>query len=150
MMFVVSGGRRTGKTSFLIWKSAFTGIPIMARSRQQKEFIECQAKRMGVKIPKPVIFSINNHHCRDGYKIRSVFIDDADHWIRQVVAAHMGCEVEGMTGEFALGELRPSIYKIDETDNVFSVADEGQWTLARAAMYGEFVQKEGGKEYENL
>ena len=135
-MFVVSGGRRTGKTSFLIWKSAFTGIPILVLSHQEQCFILDQAASMNLKIPTPIIW----HRKRpDGYVAGKVLIDEAQHWINKVLREGMGAELEGMTGNFTVGELRPFTYEIDKTDNVFQVG-ENQWNISRAALYGNFVQ----------
>lgn len=138
-MFVVSGGRRTGKTSFLIWKSAFTGIPILVMSDVQRRLIEDQAASMGLKIPKPVIW----HSKRtDGFGSQQrVYIDEAQHWINRVLRESIGAEAEGLAGDFKVGELRPFTYEIDKTDNVFEVG-ENQWNMSRAALYGNFVQKE--------
>lgn len=137
-MFVVSGGRRTGKTSFLIWKSAFTGIPILVTSYQEQSRLLDQAASMNLKIPKPIVWQRRRP---DGYVAGKVFIDEAHHWINKVLREGMGAELEGMTGEFTLGELRPFTYEIDKTDNVFEVG-ENQWNMSRAALYGNFVQKE--------
>lgn len=138
-MFVVSGGRRSGKTSFLIWKSAFMGIPIMVMTDAQKRIIEDQAVSMGLKIQKPIIWRRNRP---DGYGSgQKVLIDEAQHWINKVLRESIGAECEGMAGDFTVGELRPFTYEIEKTDNVFQVG-ENQWNMARAALYGNFVQKE--------
>lgn len=137
-MFVVSGGRRTGKTSFLIWKSAYTGIPILVHSYQEQNRILDLANMMELKIPKPIVWQSKRP---DGYVAGRVFIDEAQYWINMVLREKMGAELEGMTGDFTVGELRPFTYEIDKTDNVFQVG-ENQWNMSRAALYGNFVQKE--------
>lgn len=137
-MFVVSGGRRTGKTSFLIWKSAFTGIPILVLSEQQRRLLLHQAHSMNLKIPMPIVWTSRRP---DGYTAGKVFIDEAQYWINMVLRERMGAELEGMTGDFRVGELRPFTYEIDKTDTVFKVG-ENQWNMSRAALYGNFVQKE--------
>ena len=93
---------------------------------------------MELKIPKPIVWQCKRP---DGYVAGRVFIDEAQHWINMVLREKMGAELEGMTGDFTVGELRPFTYEIDKTDNVFHVG-ENQWNMSRAALYGNFVQKE--------
>lgn len=138
-MFVVNGGRQTGKTAFLIWKSAFTGIPIMCQSSGHKDSVEHLAATMGVKIPKPLVWRGSRQN--DMQIAKGVLIDEGQHWINRVLRETMNAELTGMVGDFRLGELRPYTYEIDKTDNVFEVG-ENKWNLYNAALYGNFVQKE--------
>lgn len=53
-MRILATGRQTGKTTNLILRSALTGAVIITPTEHQAEFIEQQAKIMGVKLNKPM------------------------------------------------------------------------------------------------
>lgn len=51
-MKIINGERRSGRTTALIYDSAKTGRPILTPSLQQAAFVEAEARKLGVEIPK--------------------------------------------------------------------------------------------------
>lgn len=54
-MTIYIAGRQTGKTSFLIRESARTGAVIIAPTAVMAEYIDSMARKMGLKIPAPIL-----------------------------------------------------------------------------------------------
>ena len=77
-------GRRQGKTTELIKRSAETRTYILVANRQRVEQVFEQAQSMGLNIPYPVTVE---EYMRSGFRgsfINSILIDDADDVLSQV------------------------------------------------------------------
>lgn len=77
-------GRRQGKTTELIKRSAETRTYILVANRQRVEQVFNQAQSMGLNIPYPVTVE---EYMRSGFRgsfINSILIDDADDVLSQV------------------------------------------------------------------
>ena len=77
-------GRRQGKTTELIKRSAETRTYILVANRQRVEQVFKQAQSMGLNIPYPVTVE---EYMRSGFRgsfINSILIDDADDVLSQV------------------------------------------------------------------
>lgn len=83
--------RGRGKTTELIRLSNEKQIPIMTMNRDSAQFIEHQAKMMGVKIPAP--FFTRDYNRYKGRKNNRVLVDELD----QVLEALLDIQIEGYT-----------------------------------------------------
>lgn len=102
-MQVFIGGRRTGKTTRLIMLSHDTGIPIYTRTEQMAAFVEHQARRMGVTIPKPI--------CRTpkltGLRPSQVIVDEAGGVLEDVLGAKVvAASIDGVALNPAMPDLK--------------------------------------------
>ena len=91
-MIYLTGKRRSGKTTTLIYASAVTGYPIVTPTRSMADFIKKQAQTLDIKIPEPVcveqlrLFSRGRTDDNDKY-----FIDNADEIIKLALKEYLHC-----------------------------------------------------------
>ena len=112
-MYFIHGGRGTGKTTILIVQSAMSGIPIMTTNYHRIAIYKDQAKRMGLKIPEPILWKGKQEAC--GYDIKQVFIDDGEQFINHLLLNTCGARCAGMTiGEpvFEMSKVKVNISSI--------------------------------------
>ena len=76
-MKIVNTPRGSGKTIMLIRLSAMTDQRIITLNKQAAERIEKMAKRMGLKIPKPLSYS-EAHDFRTRERLSPYLIDEYD------------------------------------------------------------------------
>ena len=86
-------GRGKGKTTALVYASAITAYPIVVMTEAQKTCVLDTARRCGVDIPTPVVFSENARGLHYDY----VLVDNAEEVLRQCIADKMGAKVFGFT-----------------------------------------------------
>ena len=71
------GGRGSGKTTFLIMKSAELGIPIVCN---RPEYVSEMAKAMGIDIPEPISYYQAVHDRKN----EKVCIDEIELFLRAI------------------------------------------------------------------
>lgn len=86
-MQVIIGGRRSGKTTELIKRSAESGIYILVSNRARASQISDQARAMGYDIPFPV--TLEEYHRSRGFAGSSirrdgVYIDNVEDILRRM------------------------------------------------------------------
>lgn len=87
-------GRRTGKTTQMLYTSEATGYPIVVHSRQMVSVLKNRAKQLGISIPEPI--TVND--LRMGFfSPKGVLIDEADKIISDALDAYLGCHVVAAT-----------------------------------------------------
>ena len=92
-MHFIHGGRASGKTTMLIKVSANTGIPILTTNSFYVRWYEEYAKRLGLKIPKPLFWS--NRHL--GVPSNSkVLIDNGEAVLNTILRINSGVICEAM------------------------------------------------------
>lgn len=85
---MLGGQRKCGKTTRMVLMSSEKGIPILTCNRNMVKLLECTAKDMGVKIPRPISakdFALGSSQLN----CTSVLVDEID-W---VVANLIGADV---------------------------------------------------------
>lgn len=112
-MEIINGERRSGRTVELILESAKTGRPILTPSIQQAAFVEAEARKMGLEIPKPHSFSqvvemrergFRGTRPSDGYfdereidRRGGYLIDNADALLEGLLFEKLGARVAAVT-----------------------------------------------------
>lgn len=89
------GGRRSGKTSYLINLSHDTGYPIVTRSKAMADYIESMAMRMGKVIPQPLTYGSREMLLGSPLR-RSVLVDEADGVLSDMMGVQIvACALNG-------------------------------------------------------
>lgn len=113
-MEIINGERRSGRTVALIYISATSGQPILTPTVQQAAFVEAEARKLGVKIPKVQSFSQAVNWAKKGFKDIIIaegiylsraainkrggyLIDNADELFEQLLEEKLGAEVAAIT-----------------------------------------------------
>ena len=104
-MNIIAANRGTGKTTWLIQKSAELDIPILCPTGAKAQSIEYKAQRLNIKIPKPIAY--NSIQSTRGLKKKEVLIDDIDIFLEYMI----GIKVEYAT-------ITDDYNKIFKLDNV--------------------------------
>ena len=81
--------RGMGKTTMLIYASAATGIPIVANSKKQCEYIADKAREYEVSIPKPVTPEEVRDGRLAGTGVTELFVDDAEDLIADALREYL-------------------------------------------------------------
>ena len=89
--------RGMGKTTMLIYASAATGIPIVANSKKQCEYIADKAREYEVSIPKPVTPEEVRGGRLAGTGVTELFADDAEDLITNALREYLGRDVVCVT-----------------------------------------------------
>lgn len=89
--------RGMGKTTMLIYASAATGIPIVANSKKQCEYIADKAREYEVSIPKPVTPEEVCDGRLAGTGVTELFADDAEELIADALREYLGRDVVCVT-----------------------------------------------------
>lgn len=87
-MICIVGDRHTGKTAALINLSSETEFPIVVPNRKSADRLRYEAQKMGLIIPKPVVFN-EIMRARGSRKRPIVLLDDAQGILEEVI----GCRV---------------------------------------------------------
>lgn len=82
-MYIIHGGRASGKTTWLIMQSAMSDIPIMVTNPAMIIILKERAKHMGLKIPEPILWKKQREYCGD--EVQEVIIDDVEYFIERVL-----------------------------------------------------------------
>ena len=75
---LIGGTRRCGKTSKLVKISANENKHIICSNLQRIRVIEDTAKRLNLKIPKPITINEWLEHKFEGYRIEGILLDDIE------------------------------------------------------------------------
>lgn len=87
---IVIGGRRTGRTTRMIKKSAEKNIYIVVANRARAYTIAEMARRMGLSISFPVtVWELQQKNLIGRRDIREVYVDDADAVLEQFIGTHV-------------------------------------------------------------
>lgn len=91
-MYFIHGGRASGKTTFLLKMSADTGKPILTTNYWRIRFYEGYAKKLGLKIPQPILWKDSKLGLSPGSK---ALIDNGEETLNQILNHNAGvtCEV---------------------------------------------------------
>ena len=105
-MKIILGKQGSGKTTWLIRKSARTGATIVTDSMMKARDLENVARFMGLEIPTPVsYYQIAKNQMNRGYlqSIKAVLLDNADCFLESLFA----CPIDTVTisSENIEGEL---------------------------------------------
>lgn len=112
-MEIINGERRSGRTVALILESAKTGRPILTPSIRQAAYVEAEARKMNLEIPKPHSFgqvvSMRERGFRgarpsEGYfdereidRRGGYLIDNADELLEGLLFEKLGARVAAVT-----------------------------------------------------
>lgn len=77
-------GRGTGKTTRLIYQSAWSGATIVTATDRAAGYIEHMAEQLHLKIPKPM--SVNDLKQNRGQLPKEILVDELEAVFRQMVA----------------------------------------------------------------
>ena len=99
-MKIINLGRGQGKTVRLLYASEWSNTPILCANHQYKDNLIHMAKRLGLKIPEPIITSdffsnkLNGNCIRD----KDILIDDSPEVLKQLLK-HLGIggEIKAIT-----------------------------------------------------
>ena len=107
-MNIISGGRQTGKTTYLILDAAKNNKTIVVYNRQRADYIKLLANKLGVIIPPPVSIReiINNRKCWLGEKKQKCSVDDALDILEGII-------YEGSAGHFVVDTVVLNTNEID-------------------------------------
>jgi len=92
-MYFIHGGRASGKTTLLLKQSADTGIPILTTNYWRLHWYEEYAKRLGLKIPKPILWKNRKLGLEPDSK---VFIDNGEEFLNHILRFNSGVVCEAM------------------------------------------------------
>ncbi len=92
-MLWIKRKRRCGKTTALIHMSAVTGAPIITNTLRQVSFIESEANKLKMPIPKPI--SIYEwKQCNRGIRFeKGILIDDLDIMLPYILNNYFGTKI---------------------------------------------------------
>ena len=77
-MNIIYKKRNTGKTTELIKISAETGYYIVCARQELANYIQCDAIKLGYKIPLPITYDEFLQHKYNSHGIKGFLIDDAE------------------------------------------------------------------------
>lgn len=80
----IIGGRGTGKTTRLIYQSAWSGATIVTATDRAAGYIEHMAEQLHLKIPKPM--SVNELKQQRGRLPQDLLVDELEAVFRQMIA----------------------------------------------------------------
>lgn len=137
-MLFIHGGRASGKTTFLITKSAHTGIPILVTSYVKKRLLIDNAKRLGLEIPEPIIWE--NRHIFKIDLSQPILIDDGEYFLRHILMTTLGVTCDTMAIQDQVIHLNnrfvniPKDFSVDRMGGKLECVDVeayrlGKWSL---------------------
>lgn len=145
-MVFIHGGRASGKTVLLLKKSADAGIPILTtnyfRLRDYKEL----ARKMGLKIPEPILWTNRQLGKPEGSK---VLIDNGEEILNHILRVNSGVTCEVMVIDSPIMHItncfldNPETFPSEVMGGKFEFMD-----IDRAYMYWEWDRRL--KEIENV
>lgn len=167
-MNIIYGGRRTGKTTRLIFDAAINNKTIVVYNWQRAEYIKVLAKKLGVKIPPPVAISqiTDNPKCWLGENKRCsiddaldvleriIYEKSAGHFVVDTVVINTN-EIEGgrdsegkQTPEIDPARLKNSINALEAYNDVIKDILEQIVEISRAILEAYIKDLDGGADYE--
>lgn len=102
-MKIINGERQSGRTTMLIIASAVTEQPIVTPTREQAHFVEMEAKKMGLEIPRVWSFGeitslqSRGHRIQTGIEGTCFLVDNAEQIIQQMLEESLGGKVSAIT-----------------------------------------------------
>ncbi len=82
------GGRRSGKTRYLINLSHETGIPIVTRSEVMAKYIERQAMEIGKPVPRPICYK-SREMLIGAPMCKNVLVDEAGTILEEILGVNV-------------------------------------------------------------
>ena len=135
-MYFIHGGRASGKTTYLLKMSADTGIPILTTNHRRLRWYEEYAKKLGIKIPKPVFWKNRHLGLEPGSK---VLIDNGEEILNHILLFNSGVTCEAMVIDSPVMHITNCF--LDNPEAFPSEIMGGQlesMDIRRAYLYGEW------------
>ena len=140
-MYFVHGGRASGKTTLLLRKSADTGIPILTTNYWWLHWYKEYAKRLGLKIPDPILWKNQNLGLEPDSK---VLIDNGEETLNHILRLNSGVSCEAMVIDSPVMHITSCFLDNKEMfpEEVIGGKFE-EMDIWRAYLYGEWnIQEE--------
>lgn len=105
-MRFINRGRRTGKTTMLIYASSVTGAPIIVYDKVRAELIKKQARDLGIEIEVFTLLDWTQHNCIRAREYNGVLIDEAKELIEAALSAYLQTNVFACTFSIPMTEIK--------------------------------------------
>lgn len=135
-MYFIHGGRASGKTTLLLKQSADTGIPIFTTNYRRLRWYEEYAKRLGLKIPKPILWKNRQLGLEPDSK---VLIDNGEEILNHILRFNSGITCEAMVIDSPV--IHITNYFLDNPEAFPSEVMGGRYEvmdIKQAHLYGEW------------
>ena len=121
-MEIINLSRCGGKTTALVYASAIDKVHILCLNIEKAKYIKNLAKKLGVRIPEPIVCTSTDIRFLGSPAFDKILIDDAEFTIPALIKTLTGTEIKGMT--MSVPMVSPACISTDKPKTFEETAEE--------------------------